>query len=170
MSRVWDPITGKMMRKTLLVVSILATLFCGTSWILSYWTYQIVGWFDQDQNTSFTIHVWSRGRVAVDRVSGVISETYYGRVVSWMSGQRQFYLGFGNKSYVVSNGKGKRFRFRLWVPTAILSVFPAYHIFFLRSRRRRERTKLGLCVKCGYDLRGSAERCPECGTEIACRD
>ena len=53
----------------------------------------------------------------------------------------------------------------LWFPTLLFGVWPVW--LLLPFRRRRKRKKLGLCVKCGYDLRGSTDRCPECGTEYS---
>ena len=50
----------------------------------------------------------------------------------------------------------------LWMPTILCAVMSSVSGFPLY--RRRKRRKLGLCVKCGYDLRASKDRRPECGT------
>ena len=54
----------------------------------------------------------------------------------------------------------------LSVPLYIgILLFGAYPLWMaLPFHRRRKRKKLGLCVSCGYDLRASKDRCPECGT------
>ena len=35
-----------------------------------------------------------------------------------------------------------------------------------RRRRKRRRARVGLCPRCGYDLRASTGTCPECGTPM----
>ncbi len=43
-------------------------------------------------------------------------------------------------------------------------VLPAVAYPRLKQKKiQRVRVAQGLCVKCAYDLRGSSERCPECG-------
>lgn len=38
---------------------------------------------------------------------------------------------------------------------------------FLASKKRElKRRQAGLCLRCGYDLRGILDRCPECGTAL----
>ncbi len=53
----------------------------------------------------------------------------------------------------------------LWIPTILFGLIFGFSYFPLY--RRHKRKKFGLCMKCGYDLRASKERCPECGAPSA---
>lgn len=70
----------------------------------------------------------------------------------------QRFLGFG--AGVQSNG-GRFVNIPYWSLTALTVILPA-----VAARRiaRRFHSRAGVCAVCGYDLRATPDRCPECGT------
>jgi hypothetical protein len=57
-----------------------------------------------------------------------------------------------------------RIQFPLWFCALLFSVLPARWMFL--TFRRHKRKAAGLCLQCGYDLRATPNRCPECGTIV----
>jgi len=54
------------------------------------------------------------------------------------------------------------------VPLSLISVVKLHAV--MNRRRRRYRVLHSLCPRCGYDVRASKERCPECGSGISLAD
>jgi hypothetical protein len=85
-----------------------------------------------------------------------IASSGIGQAVLW---QR---FGFGYYRHTMGMIRIRRFETPMWLACALTLVLPATWARGYFVRRRWART--GRCARCGYDLRATPDRCPECGT------
>jgi hypothetical protein len=75
-----------------------------------------------------------------------------------------FMAGFGTSLWNAPTGHYAFAGAPAWLIWPLTIVVPAR--WGARQFRRHRRTRRGECLKCGYDLRASTDRCPECGEPI----
>jgi len=162
------------------VVAALAVLALVVMWVRSYRVADGIGYgrrfaaSDGAYRTGFTMVRSSRGVVyfgagyflPIFLASGPAREGwFYERAISsaetatavWsLLGFRYHRIGVATALVIRSFG----------VPYWFLTGCAAAALAVSSSRLRRPRRTTGTCATCGYDLRESRERCPECGTPI----
>ena len=147
-----------MFRKTLTILSLIGLLLSVGLWGVSYWNVSVL----IDRSSYRVLAQSSQGGFRIEHTTfqlrGVSGTTW------WMSGFKGFktsiigpWIGhyYGNTTSIV-----------LPLPLFALLFGSIFTYCVLPRHRRRKRKRLGLCVSCGYDLRASKDRCPECGELI----
>jgi hypothetical protein len=81
---------------------------------------------------------------------------------SWTDGLAEF--SFQSRYKPAMHEVSGNLRIPCWLPGLLTMIMPT--VALLRWRRARYRMSKGLCRRCGYDLRASTDKCPECGTSI----
>ena len=132
-----------MLRKTLTILSLIGLLISVGLWGVSYFN---LGYITQ---SSYGLGL-SKGSVMLGWPGdppGWHYKGYHDLETLWLP--------------VLAGGPRNRWiEIPLWMPAAVFSSAFCFSYF---PTDRRKRKRLGLCAKCGYDLRASKDRCPECG-------
>jgi len=150
--------------RLVIVISLLLTLAAGVVWVRSYWVLDTL--FYERHGTRPTLHVGG-GRIAFDYWH------VYPEDLGWRYARQFDHVSYPpaptlypTVRYVQPSPLSNIRHWRATMPLWLLCLFCSLPLW-LQARRwflRRRRQSHNLCVRCGYDLRATPERCPECGT------
>jgi hypothetical protein len=86
--------------------------------------------------------------------------------ISW-PGALGFWTGTEDPVLAKAGFKARVYIVPDWFLLLLTAVLPAKWLArWGRARKLASREARGLCPSCGYDLRGTPERCPECGSPV----
>jgi hypothetical protein len=156
----------------LTILSLLLCLATVGLWVRSYWRL--------DGLVHISIHGTS-GEFRIESIHGELKTTVWhwprpGSVPGWryytVSHPRNYAaeslnwpaVSFPGFRYQTFSGRGISYRgifFPHWFLALLFAILPMMRLRAILRTRRRHRA--GLCEHCGYDLRATPDRCPECG-------
>ena len=165
-----------MKRRLFTILSALSLMLCVATcalWVRSYWLCDAILLYDGDHRT-FQLITAVRGRIQVvfARTKSLPAQEVPESFLVHES-EAAFDM-FPRPRRFLGVGWGQSATVPPWFWRPALSLPHAYVAFlaaimpgvqFYRRLRRQNRGSRGLCLSCGYDLRASPDRCPECGTE-----
>jgi hypothetical protein len=156
----------------------ISTLLCivfAVCWIRSLWRNDLV-FFQRMQQSSTPSLMESHNEIWLASASGTFS---FGWSIwrdslphprgQWTRIVRSQPTAKWNSLYLHATWRGNPFR-TLWMSSVSVPYPLAVIVFslpliarWLLNRRRKRSDAMNLCRGCGYDLRATPERCPECG-------
>lgn len=73
-----------------------------------------------------------------------------------------YFMGIGGQRLTLPSGRRAwSISVPIWMLAIVTAIWPVLRL--RQSFRRWSRSRRGLCEACGYDLRASGAKCPECG-------
>jgi hypothetical protein len=116
-------------------------------------------WVDLDKGDGFNLYVENPSTVTIsDSQQNLADQT---KAIQDDGGWMWAGIGFSRTSLSTSESM-LRAIVPLWSLIALFAIVPTARLAFWLRRRRRKSGNL--CETCGYDLRATPTRCPECGT------